>query len=83
MRQTLQDAAKSLLTEPVGTERQIVINTNDGLTGFPPGMSGRGFRTKTMSVVVEHQTRDGKVRPIVKETGKGVVVATGAWTTAT
>ena len=82
MRETLQDAAKKMLTEPVGTERKIVINVSDGLTGLPPGVPARGSRQKTMAVQVEEQTRDGKKRIVVKELGKGVVVATGSWSAA-
>ena len=82
MRETLQDAAKRLLTDPVGSERKIIINVNDGLTGLPPGAPARGSRTKTMAVRVEEQTKDGRKRRVVRELGKDVVVATGAWSSS-
>lgn len=80
MRETIQDAAKRLLTEPVGTERNILINISDGLTGLPPGMPARGSRQRTVAVRVEEQTRDHKKRMVVKDVGKGAVVAAGTWT---
>ncbi len=78
MRETLKDAAARLLNEPLGTERKILINVNDGLTGLPPG-DPRFARTKTMSVRVDEQTKDGRRRRVVTELGKSVVVATGPW----
>ena len=80
MRETLQQAAKKLLTEPVGTERTIEININDGLTGLPPGMSPRGARMKHTTVRVDVATRaDGKKRCVVVALPKETVVATGDW----
>ena len=81
MRETLKDAAKRLLTEPVGTERKIVINVNDGLTGLPPG-GIRDARQKTMSVRVDEQAKDGRKRKVVTELGKEVVIVTGPWSAA-
>lgn len=78
-RETIQQAAKRLLTEPVGTERTVTINTNDGLTGLPPGMSPRGARMKDNLVRVDQQTRDGKKRIVVVLVAKGTVLAAGAW----
>jgi hypothetical protein len=80
-RETIQQAAKRLLGEPVGTERTVTINTNDGLTGLPPGMSPRGARMKDNVVRVDQQTRaaDGKKRVVVVLVGKGTVLAAGAW----
>ena len=78
MRETLKDAAKRLLTEPVGTERKIVINVGDGLTGLPPGMP-RDARQKIISVRVDEQAKDGRKRRVVKELGKDAVLATGSW----
>lgn len=79
-RETLGQAAKKLLGEPAGTEKTIEINVNDGLTGFPPGMSGRGIRTKHTQVVVREQTRkDGKKRKVVVEKAKGNELAADEW----
>ena len=81
MRETLQQAAKKMLTEPAGTERTIEINVNDGLTGLPPGLSPRGIRMKQTTVRVEAQKRaDGKSRTIVTALPKGTVVASTDWT---
>lgn len=80
MRETLQAAAKKLLTEPVGTERNILINVNDGLTGLPPGTSARGTRQKTVALRVEEQSKDGKKRLVVTDTTKGALVVAGSWT---
>ena len=80
-RETLQQAAKKLLKEPVGTERTISINTNDGLTGLPPGMSPRGVRMRDNAVqVTEEKRADGKKRNTVVLVGKGKVLAAGEWT---
>lgn len=81
MRETLKAAATKLLNEPLGTERKIVINVDDGLTGVPPG-AARFARTKTMSVRVDEQTKDGRKRRVVTELGKSAVVATGPWSAA-
>lgn len=79
-RETIQQSAKRLIAEPVGTERTIIINTNDGLTGYPPGASQRGARMKDNVVRVGLQTRaDGKKRTTVVLVGKGTVLATGPW----
>jgi hypothetical protein len=83
MRETLQAAAKHLLSEPVGTEKKILINVSDGLTGLPPGTHARGARQKTMALRVEEQTKDGRKRVVVKETSKDAVVVTGPWSTTT
>lgn len=82
VRETIHDAAKRLLTEPVGTERNILINISDGLTGLPPGPPARGSRQRTVAVRVEVQTRDDKKRIVVKDLGKGAVVAAGTWTSS-
>jgi hypothetical protein len=80
MRETLEQAAKKLLTQAVGTEDAITININDGLTGFAPGVSSRGARTRTTKVRVDVQTRpDGKKRHVVVAQLKGTVVASGSW----
>ena len=80
MRETLQQAAKKLLSEPAGTEKAIEINVNDGLTGFPPGMSPRGVRTKTTTVRVVAATRaDGKKRTTVIALPKETVLAASDW----
>jgi len=83
MRETVQQAAEKLLTEPVGTERTFVINTSDGLTGLPPGMHARQSRSKDVVVVVEAQTRpkDDKKRLAAVETikGKKIVHAATTW----
>ena len=55
MRETLQQAVERLLTEPVGTEKTIIINTSDGLTGLPPGMHARQSRSRTVVVKTEEQ----------------------------
>ena len=62
----------------LGTERKIVINTNDGLTGLPPG-DARFARTKTIHVRVDEQSKDGRTRRVVTELKKNTVVVTGAW----
>lgn len=84
MRETLEQAAAKLLTEPVGTERTIIINTSDGLTGLPPGMHARQSRSRTVIVTVEEQTRpkDTKKRIAAVETlkGKKIVLAATTWT---
>ncbi|HEY4224048.1 MAG TPA: hypothetical protein VGO62_21985 [Myxococcota bacterium] len=80
MRETLQQAAKKLLKDPAGTEKVIAINVNDGLTGFPPGMSDRGARVKQNTVKVLAETRaDGKKRSVVRLVGKDTVLAAGDW----
>jgi hypothetical protein len=81
MRETLKDAAKRLLTEPVGTEQKILLNINDGLTGLPPG-DARFARTKTIHVRVDEQAKDGRTRRVVTELKKGTVVVAGTWTAA-
>jgi hypothetical protein len=77
MRETLAAAA-------VGTERTIIINTSDGLTGLPPGMHARQSRSRTVAVTVEEQTRpkDAKKRIAAFEMlkGKKVVLAATTWT---
>lgn len=79
MRETLQQAAKNLLNEPVGTERTITININDGLTGLAPGGSARDARTKSTKVRVDAQSRpDGKKRTAVVSE-KGEVLAASTW----
>ena len=84
MRETIQQAVERLLTEPVGTEKTIIINTSDGLTGLPPGMHARQSRSRTVVVKTEEQTRekDGKKRiagfEMVKD--KKVVIAATTWT---
>lgn len=78
MRETLKDAAQRLLTEPVGTERKILLNTNDGLTGLPPG-DPRFARTKTIHVRVDEQKKDGRTRRVVTEVRKSAVVVAGPW----
>jgi hypothetical protein len=83
MRQTLNDAAKTLLTKPLGTETNIVINISDGLTGLPPGPPARGSRQRTVDVRVELQTREGKTRTAVVSVDKGVVLASTTWTAST
>lgn len=80
MRETLKDAAQRLLTSPVGTEQKILLNTNDGLTGLPPG-DARFARTKTIHVRVDEQTKDGRTRRVVTELKKNAVVVTGPWST--
>jgi hypothetical protein len=84
MRETLAAAAAKLLTEPVGTERTIIINTSDGLTGLPPGMHARQSRSRTVVVTIEEQTRpkDTKKRIAACEMlkGKKVVLAATTWT---
>ncbi len=82
MRETLKDAAQRLLTEAVGTERKILLNVNDGLTGLPPG-DARFARTKTITVRVDEQSKDGRTRRVVTDTKKAVVVATGPWSGGT
>lgn len=83
MRETLEQAATKLLAEPVGTERTIIINTSDGLTGLPPGMHARQSRSRTVVVTVEEQTRpkDTKKRIAAVEMlkGKKVVLAATTW----
>jgi hypothetical protein len=80
MRETLQQAAKKLLTQPAGSEHAIQININDGLTGHPPGLPPRDARTKTTKVKVEHQSRpDGKKRVAVVAQDKGTVLAAATW----
>ncbi len=83
MRETVQQAAEKLLTEPLGTERTIVINTSDGLTGLPPGMHARQSRSKNIVVVVEEQSRpkDTKKRIAAVEMvkGKKTVHAATTW----
>jgi hypothetical protein len=79
-RETIQQAAKRLLTEPVGTERTVIINTNDGLTGYAPGASQRGARMKDNLVRVDQQARpDGTKRITVVLVAKGTVLAASAW----
>lgn len=79
MRETLGQAAKKLLGEPVGTEKTIEINVNDGLTGFPAGVSSRGIRTKHTQVRVKEETRkDGKKRKVVVDP-KDTHVAAADW----
>jgi hypothetical protein len=80
MRQTLLEAAKKLLTLPVGTEQTIVINISDGLTGLPPGPPARGSRQRSVVVRVEQQSREGKTRAVVIDVEKAKVVATTTWT---
>lgn len=84
MRETLEQAAAKLLTEPVGTERAVIINTSDGLTGLPPGMHARQSRIRTVVVTVEEQTRpkDAKKRIAAFEMlkDKKVVLAATTWT---
>ena len=84
MRETLAAAAAKLLTEPVGTERTIIINTSDGLTGLPPGMHARQSRSRTVAVTVEEQTlpKDSKKRIAAFEMlkDKKVVLAATTWT---
>lgn len=80
-RETLQQVAKKMLKEPAGTERNVAINTNDGLTGLPPGMSPRGARMKDNTVRVNEEKRaDGKKRSVVVLVGKGTVLAASDWT---
>ena len=80
MRETLGQAAKKLLTEPVGTEKTIEISVNDGLTGFPAGVPSRGVRTKHTQVQVKEETRkDGKKRKVVVELPKNAPVAAEEW----
>ena len=80
MRETLQQAAKRLLTKDLGSEHTISIDVNDGLTGAPAGGAQRGTRTKDIVVKVEEQTRkDGKKRRAVRAVKKGDVVASGTW----
>lgn len=83
MRETLQQAAEKLLKEPVGTEKSIIINTSDGLTGLPPGMHARQSRSRTVVVTVEQQTRpkDDKKRIAAVETvkDKKIVLAATTW----
>jgi hypothetical protein len=83
MRQTLNDAAKMLLKNPIGTETNIVINISDGLTGLPPGPPARGSRQRTVDVRVEQQTREGKTRTAVVGVDKGVVLAATTWIATT
>ena len=80
MRETLQQAAKKLLSEPVGTERTIAIHTGDGLTGAPSGVPQRGLRLKNNVVRVDVQTKEGgKKRAVVVSSLKGTVIAAGDW----
>ena len=80
MRETLEEAAKKLLAEPVGTERTIAINKSDGLTGVPPGASTRGLVVKHIKVRVNAATRaDGKSRSVVVALPKETVVAATTW----
>lgn len=80
MRQTLQQAAKTLLEQAAGSQHAIIININDGLTGFPHGVVQRDVRTKTTKVTVEHQSRaDGKGRHVVVAQPKGTVLAAATW----
>ena len=80
MRETLQQAAKKMLTEPVGTERALIINVDDGLTGVPPGASQRGLRTKNTTLRVDAKVRaDGKKRRVVVSLPKGSLVIAGEW----
>lgn len=79
-RETIQQVAKKMLKEPVGTERTVAINTNDGLTGLPPGMSPRGVRMKDNAVRVDEEKRaDGKKRNVVVLVAKGTVLAASDW----
>ena len=80
-RETLQQVAKKMLQQPVGTEKTVAINTNDGLTGLPPGMSPRGARLKDNALRVNEEKRaDGKKRSVVVLVAKGTVLAAGDWT---
>ncbi len=84
MRETIQQAVERLLTEPVGSEHTLIINTSDGLTGLPPGMHARQSRGRTVIVTIEEQTRpkDAKKRIAGVETvkDKKVVIAATTWT---
>ena len=81
MRETLQEAAKRLLTSPVGSEHTISIDTNDGKTGQPPGPAVHNRRVKHNPVVVQEESRaDGKKRIVVRlKTGKENSLATTPW----
>ena len=80
MRETLQQAAKKLLTEPDGTEKKIEINVNDGLTGLAPGTTARGVRMKTTTVrVVAAKRADGKTRTTVIALPKETLLAASDW----
>jgi hypothetical protein len=80
IRETLQQVAKKMLTDPPGTEKVVEINVNDGLTGFPPGMSARGVRMKNTTMKVKEAKRaDGKKRHVVVAMPKETVLATGEW----
>lgn len=80
-RETLQQAARRMLNDPVGSEKIVAINTNDGLTGLPPGNTARGARVKNNAVRVDEQTRaDGKKRSVVILVAKGTVLAASDWT---
>lgn len=80
-RETLQQAAKKMLTSPAGTERTVSINTNDGLTGLAPGTTARGARIKDNAVRVNEETRaDGKKRVVAILVAKGTVLASTDWT---
>ena len=78
----IQDILSRLVNNAVkfhGTEKTIEINVNDGLTGFPPGVSSRGIRTKHTQVKVKEETRkDGKKRKVVVDP-KDTPVAAEDW----
>lgn len=70
-----------MLNDPVGSEKIVAINTNDGLTGLPPGATARGARVKNNAVRVDEQKRaDGKKRSVVILVAKGTVLAASDWT---
>lgn len=80
MRETLQQAARKLLTAPPGSEHSIAIFTNDGLTGLPPGPPQRGSRIHHTVLQVAEETRaDGRKRQVVVSKDKRTVVASTAW----